>query len=238
MAGKPKSSQEINFKLKEYLATTYAQTGKSPNMKGLSGQDYIACGLSINAQIFIEGDAGDFFSALNNGARIRLSGNAGRFACDTMSDGLVYITGDTGKGAGFGMSGGVMIVHGNTGAGCGQCMRGGIIIVEGTAGEHAAAMMYGGEIILCGESRGTLGEGMTGGVIYSGSEIVSLSEDVKKAMLSELDIMHLKDIFAKYDIKAEPSNFVKVIPDEEGPTRKKWDKLLEEFPSICWGDMQ
>ena len=135
------------------------------------------------------------------------------------------------------MSGGVLIVHGNTEARTGQCMRGGLIIVEGNAGRMTGAMMYGGEIIVCSDVMESTGEGMSGGVIYVGGEIRSLSEDAKRSPMSELDKNHLKEVFAKYDIKHNPEEFTKIIPNEDGPSARQWKKVIEESPVVYGGEV-
>ncbi len=213
-------TKDINNALKNYIATKYADPGKHakpPKISGLAGQDCIAVGISKNVVIFIEGNSGDYFGALNAGASIRLTGNAGKFLGDTMTGGEIIVKGDVMHGLGAFMSGGSIVVKGDAGGRVGIMNRGGTIIVHGSVKNYTGLYMMDGDIVITGNSGENTGHWMMRGAIYVGGDVGSLGTNAKAVPLTEADKRKLAELFKKYSIEEKPESipmYKKIEPEK------------------------
>lgn len=183
---------------------------------GLTGQDHIAVGIDKEIELIVEGEAGDFFGALNSKGILNLSGNVGRFLGDSMTGGGVIITGTADYGVGSYMTGGIVVVRGHCGDNLGQMKRGGVIIVDGNIGDSGGYLKSGGEIIITGNAGKGLGKNMFGGVIYIGGDYASIGKNIRVRELELADINLLDTYFSHYGITQKSTTFKKLVPATGG----------------------
>jgi len=200
-----KSSREINQAIKDLL-----KRSTRIRISGLSGQDNIAVGLKGNVEIDINGDAGRYLGAFNDGPVIVLDGNCGDLAADNQSRGGVIVRGDSGKNCGIFMLGGILVIRGNSSTGLGKCNNGGTIIIDGDVSGDIGEDMKAGTIIVTGHLGGSIGKKATGGILYTTEEPKKNQDDsLKMSDLSQSDISKLKRYFEHYRIDASPVGFRK-----------------------------
>jgi glutamate synthase domain-containing protein 3 len=216
LAEKVTSTSEINAAIKKQLGRS-----KTVKITGLSGQNYIAVGLTTEKQLMFDGSSGDFFGALNNGAIINFKGNARRFLGDTMSDGGIILQGNAQRGVGHAMTGGIIVVRGNVNGDIGQLMKSGTIIVSGNCGPRAGAYMFGGELIVAGNIGEDVGLNMVGGVIYVGGKARALGNNTQVQNLTINDESKLKKYFNHYGIDKDTGEFNKIVPVTNTPWKDK-----------------
>ena len=183
-------------------------------------QDSIAVGIDKRVRITAEGNAGDFFGALNNGATIVLKGDSDRFAANVMSRGEVIIHGNCGEGTGMYMYGGHVIVYGNAGDHLGQISKGGTIIVTGDAGDLAGLYLTGGDIVVLNNIGEKTGEWMIKGRIFVGGSIASLGHNAETQELNNDDRKFLETLYRE-DIEFHIDGMKKIVPTQLRPFYKK-----------------
>lgn len=227
LAEKVSSSKDINSAIRKQM-----KRSKTVKITGLSGQNYIAIGLNIKKQLIIDGAAGDFFGALNNGTIINLKGSARRFLGDTMEDGGIIIQGNVHRGVGLAMTGGIIVVRGNVDGDIGQMMKGGTIIVSGNCGVRSGAYMFNGEMIIAGNVGRDTGLNMTGGVIFAGGKIGSLGANCQIQNLSVNDEKKLKKYFDHYGITKDTGAFKKIVPIVNRPFENQIFDFQNEPPEL------
>ena len=201
------------------------QQSKKIKISGLKGHDSIAIGIEKEIELTVEGEAGDYFGALNHAAILKLNGNSGRFLGDTMSGGGIIVNGYIGGGTGDYMKGGIIVVKGNINGATGRMMTGGVIIVDGNVGENTGLNMCSGDIIIVGNADRALGNWMTGGRIYIGGEFSELGENSKVTDLDMQDVNLLDTYFNHYGITSHSTIFKKVIPISATPFTKNRDNI-------------
>ena len=219
LADKVSTTEEINVAIKKQL-----RRSKTVKISGLSGQNYIAMGLSIEKQLMFEGTAGDFFGAFNNGSIVNLKGDARRFVGNNITNGGIIIQGNVQRGVGLGMIGGIIVIRGNVKGDIGQLAKGGTIIISGNTGAKTGAYMFNGELIIAGDVGEDTGLLMTGGAIFVGGKIGSLGENAQVRKLTKTDESKLKKYFDHYGIKKSPDEFEKIVPVTNRPLK---DKLFD-----------
>ena len=180
-------------------------------------QDSIAVGVDKKAKITIDGNAGDFFGALTNGASLTLNGNAGRFAGDVMRSGKIIINGDCSEGAGMYMYGGQIIVNGDGGDNIGQISKGGAVLITGNAGDFVGLYLTGGDIVVLKNIGKKTGDWMIKGRIFVGGKITSLGNNTTIQPLNNDDRKFLDTLFTQNNIKASLKNIKKIVPKELRP---------------------
>ncbi len=190
---------------------------KKIKISGLKSHDAIAVGIDAEIELTVEGEAGDYFGALNSGAIVKLNGNGGRFVGDSMTGGGIIVTGFIGGGAGDYMKGGIIVVKGNVKGACGRMMAGGVIIVDGNVGDNVGLNMCGGDIIVIGDAAGAIGNYMTGGRIYIGGEHASLGLNTTITDLDMQDVNLLDTYFNHYGISSHSTIFKKIVPTSATP---------------------
>jgi len=181
-------------------------------ISGLKGQDNIAVGLSGEFEIDIQGNAGNYLAAFNNGPVIILHGNCGDLAGDNLFKGGLIIMGSCGRKAGTSMSGGILVVKGSVDDGCGDSNSNGTIMIDGNATGDIGSSMINGKIIITGDVQGKIGEDAIGGEFYHSGELKVPNPQLEKKKMSDRDLSNLKKYFDHYGINAFPKTFNKLVP--------------------------
>ena len=210
------TTREINQYLKQQIKTNKRNSATIH----INKQDSIAVGLDQKVTITAEGNAGDFFGALNNGATIVLNGDSDRFAANVMSRGEMIIHGNCGEGTGMYMCGGHVIVYGNAGDHLGQISKGGTIIVTGDAGDLVGLYLTGGDIVVLNNIGEKTGEWMIKGRIFVGGSIASLGRNAETRELNNDDRKFLETLYRE-EIEFLIDGMKKIVPTQLRPFYKK-----------------
>jgi len=210
------STREIN----QYLTQQITLNRLNEVTIHVDKQDSIAVGIDKKVRITAEGNAGDFFGALNNGATIVLNGDADRFAANVMSSGEVIIHGNCSEGTGMYMYGGHVIVYGNAGDHLGQVSKGGTIVVTGDAGDLAGLYLTGGDIVVLNNIGEKTGGWMIKGRIFVGGWIASLGNNAETQELNEDDRKFLETLYRE-EIEFLIDGMKKIVPTQLRPFYKK-----------------
>jgi glutamate synthase domain-containing protein 3 len=197
------------------------------DVAGLSG---LAAGLR-QGSLVVDGDAGDYLAALNDGADIRVAGDAGCYVADNMTRGTVMVAGDAGYAAAPYCYGGVVLIEGDAGDFTAVMNKGATVIVGGDVGDDVATYMLDGDVIIVGDAGENLGNYLIRGSIYVGGEWKSLGHNTKLGAMTPDDVSKLQKLFKEYRIDAEPSSFRKVGPLSEKPFYKSKPPAQAETPS-------
>ncbi len=179
--------------------------------------DSMAVGIIKDANILFKGNVGDFVGALNDGATITIEGNTGRYVGNNMTAGEIVVDGSAGDGVGFGQYDGSIIVRGDAGDAVGQLNKGGIIVIDGNIGDLSGLFMLSGDIIVTGNAGLYTGDWMIGGNIYVRGSYDTLGYNAESHELNREDLTKLKDIFQRYNINAQPKEFIKIKPKKLRP---------------------
>ena len=163
-------------------------------------------------KIVVEGTAGYFCGAMNDGATFHILGNTGWSAGECMLSGEIVVEHNAASGTGASIRGGTVVVKGHVGARTGIAQKGGLIVVCGDTGYMTGFMMQRGTMIICGDAAEGLGDSMYAGTIYLGGEANQLGNDaVIKEMTGE-DAGFLAETLEKYGLssKRRLSDFKKI----------------------------
>jgi len=211
------STHELNLEIKKAL-----EPEKKLFLENHGKLDSIAVGLGEDADIILNGDAGDFLGALNDGACIEVQGNVGRYVGDNMTSGGILINGSAEEGVGFGVCNGTIMVYGNAGNAVGQLNKGGTIIVDGNIGDLAGLYMLSGDIIVTGDAGLDTGDWMIGGTIYvAGNFETGTNAEVKPLEVDDKE--KLLELFKNYDISTDITDFKKIEHKDLRPFYGKQD---------------
>lgn len=211
------TTREINQALLKQLEFT-----RTVQLSRLGGQHCVAVGLPAGCTVQVEGNAGDFFGALNNGASLSLNGSAGRFCGDTMVSGELVVNGDCSSGAGQYMRGGTLVVKGDCRGTAAQMLRGGTVVIDGAAGREVGRYMMLGEVVVVGDAGELAGENMMGGVIYILGEPKSLGLNARLSKpapeeLERIRFLHRQYRFRRVQEEETLSEFRKISPETRRP---------------------
>lgn len=210
---KGRDLRSVSAELKEKVA-------KGPvKIKGAAHLDGLVAGFK-GGNVTIEGDAGDYLGALNDGATIRIQRNAGRYLADNMTRGTVIVEGDADYGVGAYCYGGTAVVKGNAGDFTAVMNKGASIIVNGNVGDEVATYMLAGDLVIVGNAGRNLGNYLIRGDIYIGGEWESLGHNTLLAEMTQADQAKLRGYFGEHGIEADPSAFKKIVRRSEKPFYK------------------
>jgi len=187
------------------------ERGDSVIIERADGLHGLSAGLK-KGTITVNGNAGDYVAALNDGATILINGSAGKFVADNMTAGKVITVGDAGYGAGEYCYGGTLIIKGSAGDFLGAVNKGATIIVTENAGDDIGTYMVGGDIIIIGDCRKNLGNYFLRGNIYVSGKWASLGHNTKEEQMKSEDIRKLTRLFKENDINFDPNRFRKIVP--------------------------
>ncbi len=211
------TTREINEELLKQLELT-----RTVQLSRLGGQHCVAVGLPAGCTVLVEGNVGDFFGALNNGASLSLNGSAGRFCGDTMLSGELVVNGDCGSGAGQYMRGGTLVVKGDCRGTAAQMLRGGTVVIDGSAGREVGRYMTLGDVVVVGDAGELAGENMMGGAIYILGEPKSLGLNARLSRptpeeLERLRFLHKQYRFRRVQDEESLSDFQKISAETKRP---------------------
>ncbi len=206
------SFTELNRSIRDMLGK-----GKgSVRLKNVTGQRYIADGISGTCRLLIEGVPGNDMAAYMDGPEVVVYGNSQDSTANTMNSGRIIIYGNAGDTAGYAMRGGEIFIKGDTGYRTGIHMKEykgkkPVIVIGGRAGDFLGEYMAGGVIILlgigAGKEAGTgsitgnyCGTGMHGGVIYVRGEVEGfrLGKEVRAEEAGVADMKLISGYVARY----------------------------------------
>jgi glutamate synthase domain-containing protein 3 len=210
---KGKDLKEVSQALKTNLNGEEVVITNAEKIHGL------AAGLK-HGEIVLEGNAGDYFGALNDGALIRVTKNAGRYAADNMTSGALIIEGNAGHGTAQYCYGGVVVVMGDAGDFTATMNKGATIIIKGNAGDEVATYMLKGDLIVFGDAGENFANYLIRGNVYIGGKWKNLGHNTKIEPLTKEDISKLQNYFKEYQITAEPKDFKKIVAASEKPFYK------------------
>lgn len=204
--------KEMNSAIKDILGTGQSEI----YLKNVTGQRYIADGISGKHKLFIEGVPGNDLAAYMNGSEVVVKGNTQDAVGNTMNSGRIIVHGNAGDTAGYAMRGGEIYIKGNVGYRVGIHMKEysgkkPVIVIGGKAGDFLGEYMAGGMIILLGldiqdgeEIAGSFcGTGMHGGTIYIRGDIepYKLGKEVMPVEADSEDLELIKgyiEMFSHY----------------------------------------
>lgn len=172
-------ASNVHFRILNQTVKDLLKSGWSEIcLKNVTGQRYIAGGISGRHRLLIEGTPGNDMAAYMDGPEVFVRGNTQDAVGNTMNGGRVVVYGNAGDTVGYAMRGGEIYIRGNVGYRVGIHMKEyegkkPVIVIGGKAGDFLGEYMAGGVIILLGlgvrqdEIVGSYcGTGMHGGTIY------------------------------------------------------------------------
>jgi len=190
----------------------------------------LLAGLSAG-QATIQGDAGDYLAALNDGATIRVLGDAGRYLADNMTRGLVVVEGQAGDAAAPYCYGGTVVVRGDAGDFSAVMNKGATVIVGGCVGSDVATYMLAGDVVIVGDAGENLGNFLIRGNIYVGGTWRSLGHNTRLEEMEQADWDKLGAYFEEHGIRADPKGFRKIGRLSEKPFYKAKATALVTRPA-------
>jgi len=193
-----------------------AESGDEVRVSNASHLKGLCDGLK-RGTIFVEGDVGDYFGILNDGAALIVQGSAGRFVGDNMTGGKIVVRGDVGDGAADYCYGGTVVVGKSAGDFLGTMNKGATIIISGNVGNHAGTYMTAGDIIILGDAGEALGNYIIRGSIYVLGSYDSLGNNTKLEKMRSDDIDKLNTVLGKLSIQANARSFKKVATASSKP---------------------
>jgi glutamate synthase domain-containing protein 3 len=98
--------------------------------------------------------------------------------------------------------------------------KGATIIIGGNVGNEVATYMLAGDLIIVGNAGKNLGNYLIRGNIYIGGKWQSLGHNTRLEEMNDADLTKLRGYFDKYDFKADPATFQKVVRLSEKPFYK------------------
>jgi glutamate synthase domain-containing protein 3 len=198
-------------------AAIKAYAGAAPLEIHHAGHLHGLCAGLKTGEFVVQGDAGDYLGALNDGATVRVQGNAGCYLADNMTRGLVVVSGSAGYGAGLYPYGGTLVVYGDAGDFSATMNKGAAIIIGGNVGDEAATYHLAGDLVVLGNAGRNFGNYLIRGALYLGGAYASLGHNVQETELAPADVEKLRDYFARYGLTADPVAFRKFVAKSTKP---------------------
>ncbi len=168
-------------------------------------------------EYIVNGNVGDYFGVLNDGAIIEVTGSAGQYVGDNMTRGQIVVHGDAAYGAGLYPYGGTLVVHGNAGDFTATMNKGATIIVCGDVGDECGTYHLAGDFVVCGNAGLNFGNFLIRGTLYIGGEFASQGHNTRVEELTVEDTQKLRRLFEQYDVSADPSRFRKLVAKSTKP---------------------
>ncbi len=171
------------------------------------GAHAIACGLTHEINVTIEGHAGFYCAGMNQRANVTVKGHAGVGLAENMMSGTVRVTGNASQSAGATAHGGLLIIEGDASSRCGISMKGIDIVVGGSVGHMSGFMAQAGNLVICGDAGEALGDSIYEAVIYVQGTVESLGADCEEKPMDEEHIKSLTGLLALSGINAKAEAF-------------------------------
>jgi glutamate synthase domain-containing protein 3 len=200
----------VSQELREAAAQDAVTLRNADHLHGL------AAGMK-SGEVTIQGDAGDYLGAVNDGATIHVLHNAGRYLADNMTQGTVIVDGSVGYGAGAYCYGGTVVVNGDAGDFAAVMNKGASIIIKGSVGDEVATYMLAGDLVIGGDAGQNLGNYLIRGNIFVGGAWQSLGHNTQVQELTPADIARLRGLMEQYGIEGDPASFKKIVRLSEKP---------------------
>ncbi len=167
----------------------------------------IAAGLMNPVDVEIEGHTGYFCGGMNKNANIIVNGNAGQGLGQNIMSGSIRVKGNASAAAAATGHGGLVVIDGDASSRCGISMKGVDIVVGGSVGHMSAFMAQAGNLVICGDAGPDLGDSLYEARIFVGGNVSSLGSDcVEKSMTPE-HLATLTDLLERAGMDADPSTF-------------------------------
>jgi glutamate synthase domain-containing protein 3 len=215
--------KKINAKSKELKEVSQTlKTSLNGELVAVTNAGHIhgfAAGLK-QGEVVIEGNAGDYLGALNDGAVIKATKNVGKYAADTMTGGIMIIEGNADYGAAQYCYGGVVVVLGDAGDFTATMNRGATVIIAGNVGDEVGTYMLNGDLVVVGDAGENFANYLIRGDVYIGGEWKSLGNNTKIEPLTKEDKNKLQKLFDAYGIDADPKGFQKIAAASGKPFYK------------------
>ncbi len=173
------------------------------------GAHALACGVTANISITIDGHVGYYCAGMNDGAQITITGNAATGVAENMMSGRVHVMGDASQSAGATAHGGLLIIEGNAAARCGISMKGIDIVVKGNVGHMSAFMAQSGNLVICGDAGEALGDSLYEARLFVKGSVASLGADCEMKEMSTEDLQILADLLGKAGCTDRPEDFTR-----------------------------
>lgn len=173
-----------------------------------NGAHAIACGLSCDVEVVIDGHVGYYCAGMNKLATVHVRGNAGVGLAENLMSGMVVVDGDASQAAGATGRGGLLLVHGNAAARCGISMKGIDIVVRGSVGHMSAFMAQRGSLVVCGDAGDALGDSIYEAHLYVRGEVAGLGADCVEKEFREEHLAELHELLSRAGFgDFDPSEF-------------------------------
>ena len=205
------SVRELNQYLHQELPTESA-AGGIPHLAILNpnGQHNIAVGVTVPAQIDIQGNAGYFIGGMNKLADLVVHGHAGWSVAENIMSGSVRVKGSASECVAASGHGGLVVIEGDASSRCGISMKGCNIVVGGDVGHMSAFMAQAGSLVVCGDAGPNLGDSLYEAVIYVRGAIQGLGTDAQIEPLTAQDLEHLGSLLKQAGFDYSPREFQRV----------------------------
>ena len=208
------------------------------HLANVTGQRYIAAGVTSRVGITIDGVPGNDLGAFMDGPSLIVQGNGQDGIGNTMNSGMIVIDGDARDLAGHSMRGGRIFIRGDVGYRVGIHMKSyeqqfPVIVVGGRAGDFTGEYMAGGVIVILNLREpdelpvgNLVGTGMHGGTIYlrGKPEERTMGRECKVLPLDQADHDLLRGLvdefsthFPKSAFEYRGEEFVKLLPVSHRP---------------------
>jgi len=166
-------------------------------VKNPAGSHALAVGIDAPVAVEINGHVGYFCAGMNKEADITIEGNAGQGVAENMMSGRVHVLGDASQAAGATAHGGLLVIDGNAAARCGISLKGADIVVKGDIGHMSCFMAQAGRVVVCGNAGDALGDSLYETRIYVRGDVKSLGAD---CIEKEMDDEHLTEVQELLDV--------------------------------------
>jgi glutamate synthase domain-containing protein 3 len=196
--------RDVNARLQQHNGTD--QTGHfrviNPN-----GAHALACGLSADVIVEIDGHTGYYAAGMNQAADVTIKGNAGPGVAENMMSGTVRVTGDVSQYAGASGHGGLLVIEGNASSRCGISMKGIDIVVKGNIGHMSAFMAQAGRLVVLGDVGADFGDSIYEARLFVRGKVKSLGADCIEKEMTDEHRNELADLLALAQVDADPDDF-------------------------------
>ena len=196
--------RDVNAKLQQHNGTD--QTGHfrviNPN-----GAHALACGLSADVIVEIDGHTGYYAAGMNQVADVTIKGNAGPGVAENMMSGTVRVTGDVSQYAGASGHGGLLVIEGNASSRCGISMKGIDIVVKGNIGHMSAFMAQAGRLVVLGDVGADFGDSIYEARLFVRGKVKSLGADCIEKEMTDEHRDELAKLLALAQVNADPADF-------------------------------
>jgi glutamate synthase domain-containing protein 3 len=172
-----------------------------------SGKHALAVGLTVPADVTIDGHTGYYCGGMNHQARITVTGNAGPGLAENIMSGLIRVRGNASQYAAASGHGGLVVIEGDAAARCGISMKGVDIVVAGSVGHMSGFMAQTGHLLICGDAGHHLGDSIYEAHIYVRGSVDSLGADCVEKEMTDRHLQSISRLLTEAGVEADPNDF-------------------------------